>query len=108
MRRTNMWTYFLSLICAAALTLVLLPACGGGSSESCNTPGVEETAPELCDLEEDFEEFEADEEDFESELREDTGIEEEGISALEEGNDFEEETRSEQFEGTAETEQVVL
>ncbi len=91
MRRTNMWTYFLSLICAAALTLLLLPACGGGSSESCNTPLLEEAAPELCDLEEDDEELKSAEDELEDELQEDTGFEEENIEAFEEGLTFEEE-----------------
>jgi len=78
MRRNNLWTYFLSLICAAILTLAFLPACGGGgSNESCNTPANQVEGQEAaCDAEETSEETEAAAEEVEMEATELSGISE--------------------------------
>jgi hypothetical protein len=79
-RNTSTWVYFLTLLLGIAMTVALLPACGGGgggggcNSELGEIEGEENEGAEVgCELEEIDEEELADaEEDFD-EQREETG-----------------------------------
>lgn len=84
-RNQSMWAYFLCLISGAALTLTVLPACGGGGGgETCNSPDNQvEGQEDACDAEEVNEEESDFEVEFIDESREETGIDfEEAIFEL--------------------------
>lgn len=70
-RNHSMWAFYLTMILGAALSLALLPACGGGGggNSDCNDPdtiaaldsddgAVQEAAEADCEVEEGEEEFE--------------------------------------------------
>ena len=74
-RKGSTWAYFISLILGVAMTVALLPACGGGGGgSSCNSPDNQVEGQEAaCDAEEVVEEdIQASLEDF-LQLREETG-----------------------------------
>ena len=70
-----MWVYFLSLILGIAMTVALLPACGGGGGgSSCNTEANAELEnDDLCDAEEDGEEDLQSADEAAHQFREETG-----------------------------------
>ena len=73
-RNTSLWIYFVSLLLAAGMTFALLPACGGGGGNSCNTEATaEEQDNTNCELEEVDEEELDGEQELLDETREETG-----------------------------------
>ncbi len=80
-RNTSTWVYFLSLLVGIAMTVALLPACGGGGGGSCNSELNEgQGNEEGCELEEvTEEEIDAGHEAL-TELREETGDPEDPFS----------------------------
>jgi hypothetical protein len=80
-RNTSTWVYFLSLLVGIAMTVALLPACGGGGSGSCNSELNEDPeAEEGCELEEVGEEEDDADLELVTEFREETGDPEELFS----------------------------
>ncbi len=68
-RNTSLWIYFVSLLLAAGMTFALLPACGGGDGDSCNS----ELRGDACEDEEDGEEIVESTDEDDHEFREETG-----------------------------------
>ncbi len=95
-RNGSTWVYFLSLILGVALTVALLPACGGGGGSSCNTPANAEAEDKTaCEVEEVAEEIIEDRDETLEALRDETGGEESALHILEDEGDPDAETEAE-------------
>ncbi len=80
-RNSSTWVYFLSLLVGIAMTVALLPACGGGGGGSCNSELSEgEGNEEGCELEEVGEEEDDADLELVTEFREEKGDPEELFS----------------------------
>ena len=91
MRRSGIGTYFLSLLCVVGLTVALLPACGGGGGESCNSADGEIEGNEAaCDAEEIDEEVDAAAEEAQDEAAEELEPAEDEEEDSEDEEDFDE------------------